>query len=59
MTKKQLVVEWLCNFYIEMSKKLGHHLSWYGSLGAGVRTNETGHPYTYGPRHFLCTMRGI
>ena len=28
------------------------------TLGAGVRTNfYGGHPYTFGPRHFLCLRR--
>ncbi len=60
MTKNALIIGGGfagCTAAIEMSKKTGWNtllVEKGNNLGAGVRTSfMSGHPYTYGPRHFL------
>ena len=60
MTKNALIIGGGfagCTAAIEMSKKNGWNtllVEKGNNLGAGVRTSfMSGHPYTYGPRHFL------
>ena len=66
MTKKALIIGGGmagATSAIEMSKKKNWDtilVEKGSSLGAGVRTNfKSGHPYTYGPRHFLSHNREV